>query len=157
MAAVHSEEEIPERERERFWLLVLISLGAISGPSAARATLSRFRASLSGGTESERVLVYHHEPASLALELGGRDVRSPCEPPDWLALRTLPLDDLRALAGEWTGTAARGGVSVHASVRPADPSDPDDVMRGKRFVDPATGRPASILDILAGTGVIRGD
>ena len=45
-------------------------------------------------------------------------------------------------------------VGVYQSHRMADPAVPDDVMHGKRFVDPATGRPASIVDILQGMGVI---
>lgn len=45
-------------------------------------------------------------------------------------------------------------VSVFQSTRMADPDVEDDVMYGKRFSDPKTGRAASIVDILMGQGVI---
>jgi len=45
-------------------------------------------------------------------------------------------------------------VEVVTSTRMANPADPDDVMHGRRFVGPTTGRPASIVEILERTGMI---
>jgi hypothetical protein len=48
-------------------------------------------------------------------------------------------------------------VTVAQSTRMADPAVPSDVMEGKRFLDPKTGQPASILDILQSAGFIKPD
>lgn len=46
-------------------------------------------------------------------------------------------------------------VQVFQSLRTPSEGVPDDVMHGKRFLDPATGTPASIVDILVASGMMR--